>query len=235
MVVLKSWKAQKLSEWILWGGAAVATRMPSMTEPSAYVLEPIRAGPDFTLYRGRQHGNPSRVLAVALAAEHSSPQGLRRLEHEYSLAAELDSTWAAKPLALTRHEGRTILILMDPVGEPLELVLERGQLLDLTCVLRIAIGLATALGQVHRRGLIHKDLKPGNVLVDDAGKVWLTGFAIASRLPHERQAPAPPEIIAGTLAYMAPEQTGRMNRSIYSRTDLYSLGVTLYQMLTGAL
>jgi serine/threonine protein kinase len=206
-----------------------------MTELSAYLLEPIREGPDFTLYRGWQHGNPSRVLAVALVAEHPSPQGLRRLEHEYSLAVELDSAWAAKPLALIHHEGRTILILMDPGGEPLDLVLQRGQLLDLTCVLRIAIGLATALGQVHRRGLIHKDLKPGNVLVDDAGKVWLTGFAIASRLPHERQAPAPPEIIAGTLAYMAPEQTGRMNRSIDTRTDLYSLGVTLYKLLTGAL
>ncbi len=81
-----------------------------MTELSAYVLERIREGPDFTLYRGRQHGSLSWVLAVELAAEHPSPQGLRRLEHEFSLAAELDSAWAAKPLALTRHEGRTILI-----------------------------------------------------------------------------------------------------------------------------
>ncbi|HVH59417.1 MAG TPA: protein kinase, partial [Candidatus Sulfotelmatobacter sp.] len=62
-----------------------------------------------------------------------------------------------------------------------------------------------------------------------------TGFGIASQLPHERQTPTPPEIIAGTLAYMAPEQTGRMNRSIDTRSDLYSLGVTFYQMLTGAL
>ena len=63
----------------------------------------------------------------------------------------------------------------------------------------------------------------------------LTGFGIASRLSRERQAPEPPEVIAGTLAYMAPEQTGRMNRSIDSRSDLYALGVTFYQMLTGAL
>src|SRR5207245_4818343 len=109
------------------------------------------------------------------------------------------------------------------------------QPLDLPLFLRIAIGLAAALGQVHWHGLIHKDIKPGNVLVDDAGKVWLTGFGIASQLPREPQSPVPPEIIAGTLAYMAPEQTGRMNRSIDSRSDLYSLGVTLYQMLTGAL
>jgi serine/threonine protein kinase len=91
--------------------------------------------------------------------------------------------------------------------------------------------LAVALGQVHRHGLIHKDIKPAAVLVNEAGNVWLTGFAIASQLPHERQSPVPPAIIAGTLVYMAPEQTGRMNRSIDARSDLYSLGVTLYQML----
>src|SRR5258708_3382510 len=130
-----------------------------------------------------------------------------------------------------------MLLLKDPGGEPLERILERdqGQPLDVARFLRIAIGLATTLGQVHRHGLIHKDIKPANVLVDDAGNVWLMGFGIASQLPHERQSPVPPETIAGTLAYMAPEQTGRTNRSTDARSDLYSLGVTLYQMLTGAL
>src|SRR5260370_26302049 len=188
--------------------------MPSMTGPSKYVLEPVREGAGFTLYRGRKHGNPSPVLALALTSEQPLPQVLRRLEHEYSLAAELDPGWAARPLALDRHEGRTILVLEDPGGEPLDLILARdqGQPLDLTRVLRIAIGLATALGQVHRRGLIHKDIKPANVLVDDNGNVWLTGFGIASRLPHEFQAPAAPQIIAGTPPYMPPEPTGRLNR-----------------------
>ena len=208
-----------------------------MTEPSDYVLVPLREGAEFTLYRGRQNGNPLPVLAVTLAAHQPSPESVRRLEHEYSLAAELDPTWAAKPLALTRHEGRMMLVLMDPGGEPLDRVLEKheGHPLELTLCLRIAIGLAAALGKVHRRGLIHKDIKPSNALVDDAGNVRLTGFGIASRLPHECQAPAPPEVIAGSLPYMAPEQTGRMNRSIDARSDLYALGVTLYQMLTGTL
>jgi PAS domain S-box-containing protein len=206
--------------------------MPS-TEPFGYLLELIREGADFTLYRGRKHGSASPVLVVALT-EQPSPQSLRRLEHEYSLAAELDPAWAAKPMALTRHEGRTVLVLKDPGGEPLDLVLGRdqGQPLDLTRVLRIAIGLTKAIGQVHQHGLIHKDIKPANILVDDVGNVWLTGFGIASQQPHERQSPIPIEIIAGTLAYMAPEQTGRMNRSIDTRSDLYSLGVTFYQMLT---
>ena len=102
--------------------------------------------------------------------------------------------------------------------------------------LRLAVSLAAALGRLHERGLIHKDIKPTNILVNSAtDQVWLTGFGIASRLPRERQSPEPPEFIAGTLAYMAPEQTGRMNRSIDSRSDLYALGVTFYEMLTGSL
>src|SRR5580692_205911 len=211
--------------------------MSSLPGPSGYELVPFREGADFTLYRGRQYGNPSPVLAIALSEEQPSPQSVQRLEHEYSLAVELDRSWAAKPLALTRHEGRTFLILNDPGGEPLDGILERnqGQRLDLTRVQRIAIGLAKTLGQVHQHGLIHKDIKPANVLVDDTGNAWLTGFGIASQLPRERQSPEPPEFIAGTLSYMAPEQTGRMNRSIDSRSDLYSLGVTFYEMLTGSL
>jgi serine/threonine protein kinase len=102
--------------------------------------------------------------------------------------------------------------------------------------LRIGINLANAIGQLHRRGIVHKDIKPANVLVNSAtGRVWLMGFGIASRLPRQRQSPDSPEFLEGTLAYMAPEQTGRMNRSIDSRSDLYSLGVTLYEMLTGSL
>jgi hypothetical protein len=108
--------------------------------------------------------------------------------------------------------------------------------MELSRFLRLAVGLAAALGKLHQQGLIHKDIKPANILVNSAtGAIRLTGFGIASRLPRERQSPEPPEVIAGTLAYMAPEQTGRMNRSIDSRSDLYSLGVTFYEMLTGAL
>src|SRR3954453_21260850 len=141
--------------------------MPSMAELSGYMLEPLREDKDFTLYRGRQDGNPSPVLVLALTTVRPSAQAVRRLEHEYSLAAELDARWAAKPLALTRHEGRTILVLTDPGGEPLDRTLnrEREQPFDPKRLLCFAISLAQVLGQVHRRGLIHKDIKPENVLV----------------------------------------------------------------------
>ena len=111
-----------------------------------------------------------------------------------------------------------------------------GTPMDVGDVLRVGAGLAAALRQLHGRGLIHKDIKPANVMIDGrTGRVWLRGFGIASRLPRERRLPEPPEVIAGTLAYMAPEQTGWMNRSIDARSDLYALGVVLYELSTGSL
>ena len=174
------------------------------------------------------------MLLVAPVAEQPRLESLKRLEHEYALRAELDPDWAARPLALTRRHNRMVLVLEDPGGDPLDRLL--GRPLEVTEFLRIAIPLAVAVRRVHERNLIHRDIKPANVLVDIAsGSAWLTGFGIASGLPREHQIPELPEVIAGTLAYMAPEQTGRMNRSIDSRSDLYALGVTLYEMLTGVL
>ncbi|MDR3379649.1 trifunctional serine/threonine-protein kinase/ATP-binding protein/sensor histidine kinase [Cupriavidus basilensis] len=179
-------------------------------------------------------GRQTPVLAVWPATERPTSSNLSRLTHEYGLKEELDGTWAARPLALVRESGRTALLLEDPGGEPLAGML--GSPMELSRFLRLAIGIAAALSQLHRRRLIHKDLKPAHILVNDnLGSARLTGFGLASRLARERHAPAPAEEITGTLAYMAPEQTGRMNRPIDARSDLYAFGVTLYQMLTGVL
>jgi PAS domain S-box-containing protein len=185
-------------------------------------------------WRWGADGDREAVLAVSPAGEHPVPATLDRLAHEYGLRDELDGPWAARPLELGGHRGRTMLLLEDPGGEPLDRLL--GAPLEVGRFLRLAVATAAALSQMHRRGLVHKDIKPANILVNrTTEEVKLTGFGIASRLSRERQSPAPPETIAGTLAYMAPEQTGRMNRSIDSRSDLYALGVTFYQMLTGRL
>src|SRR6202045_1797064 len=185
-------------------------------------------------WRDDGDGDGTAVLAVLSASEHPAPAFVDQLAHEYGLKDELDGRSAARPLALVREHGRTMLLLEDPGGGPLARLL--GRPMEMGRFLRFATGLSVALRHIHEHGLIHKDIKPANVLVDFAtGQVWLTGFGIAARLPRERQAPEPPELVAGTLAYMAPEQTGRMNRSIDSRSDLYALGVTLYEMLTGSL
>src|SRR5260370_7056660 len=100
-------------------------------------------------------------------------------------------------------------------------------------LLRVGMGLSAAVRQLHGRGLVHKDLKPDNVMIEPStGQVWLMGFGIASRLPRERQSAEPPEFIAGTLAYIPPDQSARMNPSFHSPTHLSPLAVTLYQIPT---
>ncbi|MCU0069993.1 AAA family ATPase [Pseudomonas koreensis] len=179
------------------------------------------------LYSGRE----CSVLIARPAAQQPSPACLGRLAHEFGLKDELDGSWAVQPLDLLREDGQMQLLLEDPGGTPLVQLLVAP--METGTFLRLAINIAVVLGKLHQRGLVHKDIKPSHILVDCSDdQARLTGFGLASRLPRERQAP---ETIAGTLAYMAPEQTGKMNRSIDSRSDLYSFGVTLYEMLTGSL
>ena len=186
------------------------------------------------LYRYRDPDATTPRLAKGLSSEHPNPKAQGRLANELALKGMLDPGWAVLPLELVQWSGRPTLLLADPGGEPLEGLL--GQSLGTGLFLRIACALAAALARLHAQGIVHKDIKPANVLVNlRTGAVHLMGFGIATRLPRERHAPAAPDDVAGTLAYMAPEQTGRMNRSIDSRSDLYALGVSFYHMLTGVL
>src|SRR6202021_2933828 len=151
-------------------------------------------------WRREADGSRRAVLAVLPAAEQPPPDLLERLAHQYGLKDELEGAWAVRPLELVRERGRTMLVLEDPGGELLEGLL--GQPMAVGPFLHIALGLVGAIAGLHQRGLIHKDIKPAHTLVDRAdGQVRLTGFGIASRLPRQRQAPDPPAVIAGTLAY----------------------------------
>src|SRR5256885_1815084 len=199
------------------------------------ILKALRKDEEFVLYRSKHSTfGPLSVLLLVPASTQPAPGTLKKIEHEYSLRNELESAWAVRPLALSEYRGQMTLVLEDPGGETLDGSVRRP--MEIAQFLRLAVDLAAALCGLHKKDLIHKDVKPANVLVDPAaGRLRLMGFGIASRVPRERQAPGPPEFIAGTLPYMAPEQTGRMNRSIDSRSDLYAFGVTLYEMLTGRL
>ena len=150
----------------------------------------------FCRRESRLDGCQAAVLAVLPAAEHPTPAILDRLAREYGLKDELDGAWAVRPLGLVREHDRIMLVLEDTSGEPLDRLFEMP--MEVLSFLRVGIAIAAALTQAHRRGLVHKDIKPANILVNRMnGEVKLTGFGIASRSPRERQAPAPPEFDLG--------------------------------------
>src|SRR5262249_26505604 len=206
-------------------------------ELSDYRLETLHQDGEFILYRGRcqtAETSPPSLLALTPRMDQHAPPTIRKIALEFSHKEDLSPAWAVRPTAPPQQQNRTMLLFDDPGAEPLERLTPRP--MELGSFLRCASGLAGAVRHVHKQGLIHKELKPSNVLTNPAlDHAWLRGFGIASRLPRERQRAEPPEFIAGTLAYMAPEQTGRMNRSVDSRSDLYALGVVLYELLTGSL
>jgi serine/threonine protein kinase len=144
-------------------------------ELSRYLLEALRKDEEFILYRGRSQDDTSQVLVRSPVAEYPRPESLKRLEHAYSLKEELDPAWAARPIGLARHRDRIVLVLEDPGGKPLDQFGGFGETrptkpparaLDLGFCLRIGTNLANAIGHLHRRGIVHKDIKPANVLVN---------------------------------------------------------------------
>src|SRR5262249_61040362 len=161
-------------------------------------------------WRPGDDGNQSAVLIVFPAADQPSRSSLDGLTHEVELKDQLDGAWAVRPLDLVRDAGRTMLVLDDAGGEPLDRML--GAPMQAGRFLHLAIGIAAAVGKLHQRGLVHKDIKPVNILASsttDEGR--MTGFGIASRFPRERQSLPPPETIPGPPPSMAPERPGREN------------------------
>lgn len=155
--------------------------------------------------------------------------------HEKAMLEKLkSSSHVPRLLEAREHDGQLVLILEECGGVVLDTLLARP--MEIERFLRLALAIAEALGDVHACGVVHKDIKPANIMVNETqSTAHLIDFAIAIDLPVERVQLVRSQFVKGTLAYMSPEQTGRMNRGLDYRTDLYSLGVTLYRMLTGRL
>ncbi len=203
--------------------------------PDLYTItETLSKSHPVTLYRGVRRTDNVPVIIKALSTKTSLPREIERLRHEYEITRRLDSPCLLKPYELDQQKAPVRLILEDFDGEPLSGQL--GSPLETGRFLEIARQLAAALADIHRLEIVHKDLKPDNILIHSrTGTVKLTGFGIAARLVHAPTTPPNLNLIEGSLAYMSPEQTGRMNRGVDHRSDLYSLGVIFYRMLTGEL
>ncbi|MEG4577932.1 serine/threonine-protein kinase PknK, partial [Microcoleus sp. N3A4] len=203
--------------------------------PGYQLISPIHEGTKTVIYQGRYELEHTPVIIKTLKAEYPTLEEIARIRHEYQILHSLNIPGIIKPIELKPYEQGLALILEDFGGQPLKQYIN-SQKTNLINFLQIADQLAQILGQLHQEKIIHKDIKPPNILIKpESRQIKLIDFSIATRLEKENPTISNPNYIEGTLAYMSPEQTGRMNRSIDYRTDFYSLGITFYEMLAGQL
>jgi len=205
-----------------------------MNEGSYAITETLSQDENATLYRALRCSDRKPVVLKVLGRDTHQLRELERLRNELEIAGALDQPTVLRPLMLVMYEGTPALVSEDFAGVPLERLL--GRSMDIGRFLALASAIAAGLEQIHRAGLVHKDVTPRNIFVSPSTQeIRLYGFGLASRIPRQPSVSQPPELIEGTLPFMSPEQTGSMNRAVDSRSDLYSLGVLLYQTVTGAL
>ncbi|MEH2235336.1 trifunctional serine/threonine-protein kinase/ATP-binding protein/sensor histidine kinase [Nostoc sp.] len=199
------------------------------------LLETLHSGSKTVIYRGRRETDNASVIVKTLLCEHPPLEDIARLRHEYQIIEPLRIPGIVKAYELKNYQHSLALVLEDIPGCLLKELIAT-QTTTLIAFLKVGINLAQILGELHAQKIIHKDIKPHNILINpESFEVKLIDFSISSRLDQENATLSNPNLLEGTLAYMSPEQTGRMNRVCDYRTDFYSLGVTLYEMLTGTL
>jgi len=196
---------------------------------------PLHEGVNTVIYRGVRESEQTQVIVKAIKAEYPTIEEIARLRHEYKILKTLDMAGIVKAHSLEKHNNGLALILEDFGGKSLKNLIAVKHL-EISEFLSLAIHLAQTLAQLHENKIIHKDIKPQNIIINSkTDKIKIIDFSISTYLERENQSLTNPNLLEGTLAYMSPEQTGRMNRSIDYRTDFYSLGVTFYEILTGKL
>ncbi|MEG4208931.1 AAA family ATPase [Microcoleus sp. S13_B4] len=209
-----------------------------------HINEQIYAGNRTLVYRGIRTSNGQPVVIKVLRNDFPRFNELVHFRNQYIIAKNLEIPGSVKAYSLETYHNHYALVMEDFGGISLSSYLdlltsasnEPLEGLPVNEFLPIAIQIANSLDGLYRHHVIHKDLKPANILINPSSKeVKLIDFSIASLLPRETQEIQNPNVLEGTLPYISPEQTGRMNRGIDYRTDFYSLGVTFYELLTGKL
>ncbi|MDM8526567.1 AAA family ATPase [Anaerolineales bacterium HSG24] len=199
------------------------------------INEQIYESSNSQVYRGIREADSQAVILKMLQGEYPTPKQLSNYHQEYELTRSVELPGVVKVYGLESYHNSLIMVVEDFGGHSLKQLKLGGQL-PVAEFLHLAIQISDILGQVHQHEVIHKDINPANIVLNpETGEVKLIDFGLSTRLSRELPTFRNPEVLEGTLAYISPEQTGRMNRGVDYRTDLYSLGVMLYELLTGQL
>ncbi|MCB1194083.1 MAG: serine/threonine-protein kinase PknK, partial [Leptospiraceae bacterium] len=206
-----------------------------MILPGYQIQTKLEESNSSVIYRGISEVENKPVVIKFLNKEYPTPEEIARFKREYELTQSLVLDGTIKVYCLEKYKNTLFMVLEDFGGDSLKNYLS-DQKLSLEKFLNLAIQMTDILGQIHSRNVMHKDINPSNIVWNSkTNQVKIIDFGISTELSYETPALLSPDVLEGTLPYMSPEQTGRMNRAIDYRTDLYSLGITFYQMLTNQL
>jgi PAS domain S-box-containing protein len=209
--------------------------------PGYQILRPIRETAEATIYRGLRVQDKCPVVIKLLKPDCFTPLNISRFKNEYAIVGDIKEANIVATYSLELHEQDCFLVFEDFEGIPLDQLMQKWQRvgtenLPLARFLALASQIADGLMAIHAAGILHRDLRPNSILVNaNAVIAKITNFHLALGLSRELPLVGSPRALEGTLPYLSPEQTGRMNRTVDHRSDIYSLGVTFYEMLTGRL
>ncbi|MDZ8227261.1 PAS domain S-box protein [Nostoc sp. ChiVER01] len=210
-----------------------------ITLPGVVILSKIYESPATLVYRGIREQDNCAVVAKVLKQDYPSPQELTRYRQEYEITHSLNIEGVVKAYSQQDYQRTLVMLLEDFGGESLECLRQQQSdfyPMPLSNFLGLAIAITEILGRIHAANIIHKDINPSNIVLNpNTGVVKMIDFGIATRFSRTNPRFKSLYLLEGTLAYLSPEQTGRMNRMLDYRTDFYSLGATFYELLTGQL
>ncbi len=187
-----------------------------------------------TVYRGYRLSDKQAIICKMMQKEYPSASEIARFELEYRVTQAIDSPYVPKLIALEKYKQRPLIIMEDFGGQALSILYKEA--VDLPTFFKLAFKICDNLNDIHQHRIIHKDINPANVVYNpQTEQLKIIDFGISTVLSREKVIPRSPNVLEGTLPYISPEQTGRMNRDIDYRTDFYSLGVLFYRLLTGEL